>query len=387
MPRIHLTDIYVRNLKPSGIQTTYWDTAGGVRGFNVRVSQRGTKTFTLVLGENRKRVTIGRYPTVSLQTARKKAAQLFAEHTLNPHSTTMSFSEAVDLFVTKHCRQNNKPSTARETERVLRRHFWELDTRRLDAITVKDVTDIIDSLLETPAEANHAFVALKTFFNWCLRRDYVQKHPLLALRKPAKVVARDRVLADDEIVAVIQTAGSATIPFDQIVMLLLLTGQRRSEICGLRWSYIDMPARLITFPAAVTKNSRQHRIPLGELAAQIIQTVPNINEYLFPSPSDPSRHFNNYTLTKNNFDERCGIPHWTLHDLRRTFATTLAALRVPPHVTERLLNHSTGAISGVAAIYNRYQYMDEMSEAVSKYEAHLAHLLRGGDNRHSASLV
>src|SRR5262249_27868746 len=163
-------------------------------------------------------------------------------------------------------------------------------------------------------------------FNWSLRRGYIQKHPLLALHKPAKSVARDRVLSDSELIAVVRTAHPSTVPFDQIVMLLLLTGQRRSEICGLRWDYIDAHARLITLPGAVTKNSREHRLPLGTLAAEIIASVPRTNQYLFPSPSDPSRHFNNYTLTKQSFDERCGIPHWTLHDLRRTFATNLAAL-------------------------------------------------------------
>src|SRR5262245_51345661 len=111
MPKTHLTDILVRGLKPTGAQTTYWDTAGSVPGFNLRVSQRGTKTFTLVLGTDRRRVTLGRYPSLSLQEARRKAHRLVAEQTLNGHSNGTSFESALDLFITTHCLQHNKPRT------------------------------------------------------------------------------------------------------------------------------------------------------------------------------------------------------------------------------------------------------------------------------------
>lgn len=371
MPKLRLTDIVVRNLKPTVSQTTYWDTASGLPGFNVRVSRQGTRTFTLVLGSDRRRITLGRYPAISLQEARKKAQRLLAEHTLNPHASSISFGEALDLFITTHCRQKNKPGTAAETERLLRRHFPEFNARRLDGITTIQVNRVIDALLDKPSTANHAFVALKTFFNWSLRRGYIQKHPLLAQQKPARCIARDRVLTEAEIASVVRAAYPSDVPFHQIVLLLLLTGQRRNEICGLRWQYIDTRLQLITLPSAVTKNSREHTFPYGEIVKAIIATVPRTNEFLFPSPSDPSRFFTNYTLTKALFDERCGIPHWTLHDLRRTYATTLASLKVAPHITERLLNHVSGTISGVAAIYNRWNYLDDMRHAVLTYEQHL----------------
>ena len=378
MPKLHLTDIVVRNLKAPASQTTYWDTASGLPGFNVRVSRQGTRTFTLVLGSERRRITLGRYPAISLLEARKKAQRLLAEHTLNPHASSISFGDARDLFITTHCRQKNKPGTAAETERLLRRHFSEFHARRLDSITTIQVNRIIDALLEKPSTANHAFVALKTFFNWSLRRGYIQKHPLLAQQKPARSIARDRVLTDTEVASVVRAAYPSDVPFHQIVTLLLLTGQRRNEICGLRWQYIDTRSQLITLPGGITKNSREHTFPYGDLVKAIIATIPRSNDFLFPSPSDPSRFFTNYTLTKSKFDERCGIPHWTLHDLRRTYATTLASLRVPPHITERLLNHVSGTISGVAAIYNRWNYLDETRHAVLTYERHLQPLFKTG---------
>jgi len=86
--------------------------------------------------------------------------------------------------------------------------------------------------------------------------------------------------------------------------------------------------------------------------------------------------FNGWSKAKAALDKLAGVADWTLHDLRRTFATNMAQLGTPPHVVEKLLNHRTGTISGVAAIYNRYQFMDEMRQAIEKYDHHLAKLLQ-----------
>jgi integrase len=89
----------------------------------------------------------------------------------------------------------------------------------------------------------------------------------------------------------------------------------------------------------------------------------------------PTTSFNGWPKCKEAFDKRCGVTNWTLHDLRRTFATNLAALGVAPHVVERLLNHASGTISGVAAIYNQFKYMDEMRAAIEIWEQRLNKLL------------
>lgn len=374
MPKTHLTDLVVRNLKPTHTQMTYWDTASNVPGFNVRVSQGGTKTFTLVLGVERRRITLGRYPALSLQADRKQAQRLIAEHMLTGAASKIKFEEALELFLNTHCKLRNKPRTAAGTERLLRRHFGDLVGRRLDSITVREVGAIIDELLSTPSEANHAFVALKTFFNWSVRRGLLQTHPLIAQQKPARCVTRDRVLSDAELVALGQAAQESSAQFDQIFLLLLLTGQRRGEIAGLRWSFVNLPERTIILPASLTKNNREHTLPYGRAVAQIFDALPRVNEFVFPSASDPNRPFTNFSLAKRYLDKRCPLPAWTLHDLRRTFATKLAELKVPPHVTERLLNHVSGTISGVAAIYNRWQYLDEMRAAICKHEQHLTAL-------------
>jgi integrase len=100
---------------------------------------------------------------------------------------------------------------------------------------------------------------------------------------------------------------------------------------------------------------------------------------LFPAriaTATGEQFFTGWSQSKKNFDKLLNIAPWTLHDLRRTFATNLADLGVAPHVIERLLNHVTGTISGVAAIYNRSRYEPEMKAAMELWETRLQDLLQ-----------
>src|SRR5207244_6596604 len=110
--------------------------------------------------------------------------------------------------------------------------------------------------------------------------------------------------------------------------------------------------------------------------AAILEGMPVFDcPYLFPARGNKGAPFSGWSKSKASLDEACSIAPWTLHDLRRTFATNLAALNVPPHIIEKLLNHASGTISGVAAIYNRFQYMDEMRAAVARWEERLTALV------------
>lgn len=372
MPKVRLTDISIKSLKPQVAQVTYWDET--LPSFGCRVSPGGTKSFTVMHGDSRRRVTIGRYPTLSLAVARTRAKEILAEVTLGMHGTTIGFETALDRFVATHCKQNNRASTAKETERLLRRHFLpKFRNRPLDDITTQDIAGTIDKLLSTPSECNHAFTAVRTFFRWACRRRYLKHSPCDGLQRPAKTIARSRVLADAEIKAV----WHAALPMGShgsIVRLLLLTGQRLNEIAALRWEEIDGKKQTITLPPERTKNNREHTFPFGKMTADIIGGAGE--GLLFPTQKNHEVAFNNWSTAKRALDRNCNIPHWTLHDLRRTFATNLAALGTPIHVTEKLLNHSSGTVSGVAAIYNRHTYMDEMRTAVAAWEQRLQSLLR-----------
>ena len=381
MPTATLTEITLRALKPPERgQVTYWDTSSAIRGFGIRVSAGGAKTFTLVYGPRRERKTIGRYPTITLAHAREEARRILAEHTLGKfRPQSIAWDEAKRLFIAQ-CQRKNRPSTVNDYKRLLAKHF-PFGRKRLSEISPQDIHRRIDSLADTPSEQRHAFVALKIFFNWAYRKNYVENNPTDRMALHTRAVVRERVLTDSELTTVYKTALDRGDIFANIVALLVLTGQRRGEIAALRRAWIDDAARLIHFPSSITKNKRPHTIPLGAAAAAMIDRVPELGEYLFPASRATSRTgkpttvFNGWGKCKEEFDRASGVTGWTLHDLRRTFATNLAALSVAPHIVERLLNHASGTISGVAAIYNKFRYMDEMRAAIALWEERLASLL------------
>ncbi len=379
MPRLHLTDVVVRTLKapPSG-QVDYWDATA--RGFGVRVSQAGTKTF--VAKVRNRRVTIGRYPDYSLADARKKAGGVKAEGQPIARSK-ITFEQAYEKFKTDHV-AGKKARTQHDYKRVLDKYFLPaLAKTRLAKITYEKLTSITDELAGTPSEQAHALAVARTFFKWCARppRRYAPS-PLEGLQlKIAE--SRKRTLSDEEIVKVWRAAEAQGYPHGTIVQLLLLTGQRRGEIGWLHRPWINGKDRTIALPGWLTKNKREHTFPLGDLAAQIIETVPRFNstELLFPTRWDNDRPLSGWSKYKSEMTD--GVVGWTLHDLRRTFATRLAEMKVAPHVVERLLNHKLGSIgnktggivSAVAEVYNLAAYLPEMREAIALWEAHISAIL------------
>jgi integrase len=374
---MRLTDISIRTLPvPAKGQKTYFDES--LTSFGCRVSQGGTRSFVVQHGADRQLITIGRYPIISLSEARAQAKHILAERTLGKHRPrSIPFDDAVSLFLAA-CEQRNKPRTVKDYTRILKQHF-PFARMQLSAIMPQDINRRLDRLHGTPAEQAYALIVIKIFFNWAVTRHYLDANPCARFKRPSRADARERVLTDAELVAVYQTALAGGDTFSRIVALLVLTGQRRGEIGALRWDWIDEKEHTITLPSAITKNKRTHMFPYGPVTAAILERIPRESEYVFPASrtnvrGTPTTSFNGWPKCKETFDAKCPIAHWTLHDLRRTFATNLAALGVPPHVTERLLNHVTGTISGVAAIYNKFQYMDEMRDAVASWEQRLAAL-------------
>jgi len=371
---MRLTDITIRALKPPERgQKMHWD---NLTGFGVRVSQGGAKSFVLMHGRNRQLTTIGRVGIISLSEARTEAKRLLAEGVLHKgRRKSVAFETALTEFFETHCDQHNKPRVAKETRRLLTKYVLPgFRHDRLEDITHDAIVKRIRRLLGTPGTANHVFSAVRTFFNWTVPQ-YLDHSPCDGMDMPARIVKRERVLTDHELVRVWRAVDAQSEPFRSIVMLLILTGQRRQEIGGLHASYIDRDASTITLPGEITKNRMEHTFPFGKAAGAIILGK-NAEGYLFESLRDPEKPFSGWSKCKLTLDKAVGeIPHWTLHDLRRTFSTNLASLKVPPHVTEKLINHITGTIQGVAAIYNRYAYMDEMRAAIALWEEKLQSLL------------
>jgi integrase len=141
----------------------------------------------------------------------------------------------------------------------------------------------------------------------------------------------------------------------------------------MKWSELDLDKRLWTLPSARAKNGKQHTVPITDAMLAVLRRVPRYlsSDYVFTTTGKTP--ISGFGRVKNRMDKalpRSTAP-WTIHDLRRTMSTNLAMLGVPQPVTEALLNHRSGVVSGVAAIYNVYSYADEKRDALEKWNRNL----------------
>ena len=361
----NLTDLTVRNL-PEGL---HLDTR--LTSFGIRVGKT-KKTWIVIKGQNRTKVSLGHYPAVSLHDARKKAlVALASPEEAADRVVPKPFLEVVEMYLEQQA-ATLRPLSLYQINRTLRRHFkWR---KQLHQITHNDVSSALEAI-EAPSERAHALKDLRAFFNWCIPR-YLKTSPCVGIKKPPQK-SRDRVLSDEELCKVWRQAQSIGYPYGTIVQLLILTGQRSGETAALRWEWIQ--GDTITIPASVTKNAHATTFPIGPVTKALVGSVPHLGPLLFPARGHRGKPFTGFGVSKIALD-KCGVKNFTHHDLRRTFATNLAALGTPIHVTEKLLNHISGTVSGVAAVYNRHAYMDEMRAAIDAWEKRLSYILNQHDS-------
>ena len=331
-----------------------------------------------------RRLTLGRYPTVTLGDARHMAIDALRQvaggrdpvlEADKADDQTYQFDAVVTAYVVKHCKRHNKPGTAKESERSLKKHFVSAWGKRdIRDITPAHINEVLDKLIARgiPSEANHALGVVKTLFAWCVDRNMLALSPCDKLRKPAKHNSRSRVLTDPELKKVWRSFDAEGYPFGYVGKLLVLTAQRRGEVTEMRWNQIDLERKTWTIPAELTKNGRIHVLPLSDAALAILKTIPRLSdERVFPARNNYTNAISGFTRAKLRFDKLSGVSEWTIHDVRRTVATGLAQLSVAPHVIERVLNHVSGTFAGVAGVYNRFQYVDEMRTALDMWAEHV----------------
>lgn len=244
----------------------------------------------------------------------------------------------------------------------------------MKAITKADIAEAIEPIMKrgSHGSARHAFAAVRKLFNWMVDQGVIETSPCAGLKAPGKAGSRDRVLTDDELKAIWISADKIGRPFGPVVQLLMLTAQRRGEVVAMAWDEIDQGKAIWTIPGERTKNGKSHAVPLTASALKILSAIPRTKSpYVFPARGKPDQPYAGYSKGKRELDAGAGLHDWTLHDLRRTAATGMAKLGIAPHVVERLLNHVSGTFAGVAGVYNRFKYEDEMKGALEAWERHL----------------
>jgi integrase len=316
-------------------------------------------------------VAIGRCPSSERKAARiahRTAAK--AERTTGHEPDQI---ERVAKLYLKHAKERTRASTFTGTARVFAKAILpEFRGRRLSTITRADIRKMLDKVIDrgSPVAANRILSACGTFFAFAVEQDLISANPCTAIRPPAPETPRERCLTDDELGAVWR--ASLTLgEYGAICRLLILTGQRRSEVAEMRLSELDLPGRLWNIPAARCKNGRAHSVPLSDAAIAILESLKSANLAVFAPVS--------FSREKGLLDKLLppDMPSFTIHDLRRTFASGCASLGVAPHVIEKCLNHQSGIIRGVAATYNKFQYGPEKKAALDLWSCHIAALASG----------
>jgi integrase len=201
------------------------------------------------------------------------------------------------------------------------------------------------------------------------------------MQAPAAVLSRDRVLSDQELAAVWQASQQLGFPFSSIYRLLIATMQRREEVGGMQWAEIDFDQAVWSIPAARAKNGVAHDVPLNDLALselrQLAETRCEGLVFSSTGVTPPS----GWSKAKARLDvlagEHASIVPWRTHDLRRTGATGLQRLGVRFEVIEAVLNHLSGARSGVAGVYQRHSWASEKRHALASWSSGLERLIRG----------
>jgi integrase len=233
----------------------------------------------------------------------------------------------------------------------------------------------------TDGMARAMLAALSTVFTWLARRRIVATNPCIGIQRPDAAPARDRVLTVNEIVAFWQACGEIGEPIGQLLKLLLLTGCRLNEVAAMTRAELSDDGATWTIPSSRTKNKRAHVVPLPPLARAIIAGVKPIASaasYVFTTNGRSA--ISGWSAIKKVLDAAMGATSpWRLHDLRRTAATGMADIGIPPHIVEAALNHVSGAKAGVAGTYNRAAYANEKRAALERWALHIERLVSSGE--------
>jgi integrase len=397
-----LTDALIRGLRPLAAGRLELADAA-CRGLWLRVTATGTKSFAFRYRERGarrvERLTLGKYPDVSLRDARARAdklrAQIAAGKNPSAHrreASARSFAALAERYLTEHARRHKRAPA--KDERNLRLHLlprWA--NRDFASITRADVIALIERLLSDgkPALANTVHTLISGIFSFAMDVDLATANPAARLRKRGAERFKTRVLSDDEIrlfwTRIIEPPLSPTVGL--ALRVVLATGCRPGEAAGMALGELEFEGHGKptgwTIPPARSKNGCAHFVPLSPLASKLVaEAAQGSRTFVFASRGKRG-HIINVRLAKAMArmpsllpDGQAGSESWkadppTPHDLRRTLATRLAAAGVRGEDVSAILGHARAGVTGKH--YDHYDRADEKRRALQRWARILASII------------
>lgn len=402
-----LTDRTLQALRPQAKRYEVTDVEAP--GLGVRVSPQGTKTFVLIArypgSRHPVRRTLGEYDLMSLAEARDEARRwrkLLKQGTdpavererqrdAEARRRADTFEAVAEAYFAFIKRQGLR--RVHEVERDMRRDFVTRWAKRpITDIDWFDVKAVIDAAIKrgSPWQAHHVFSNAQRIFAWAREQGtYGLKTSPCDGRRPSKIIGpkqpRTRVLDDDEVRALWRASGRTSYPFGPLVRMLLLTGQRKSEVAEARWREFDLDKKLWSIPIARMKGKAAHVVPLTDDVIAILRSLPRFarGDYLFSTRfgASPTNGFSKYkarldrrmllswrALGRIAGVDRNTLKPYVLHDIRRTMRTHLSALPVPDLVRELVIGHTK---PGLHKVYDQHAYLDEKRHALELWAKRL----------------
>lgn len=416
-----LTKRTVDAAEPRSAAWFLWDEGkGSIAGFGLRVSPGGAKAYVLQYrmsgAKADRRYTIGRHGPWTPDKARERAADLrrLVDTGVDPFEADAASDKArerervanlerafeivADNWLASYkLDRHGKPrrqSSINIATTVARHLKTQFGQRRIDELGRADIIAALDAIAPTKvAMRSSVFSYGRILWKWAFARELVDTIPFAALSAPAKPASRDVILSDEQLPIIWRASRKVEYPFGPAFRILLLTGQRRSEVFGMRWEELDKKTATWTIPADRAKNGQAHVVPLTAMTiaeitaiiAQPVERAPDVwptqglvfstNNKTAASGISKAKLRLDAAADELAADAEIAVPEWRLHDLRRTVATGLQKLGVRMEVTEAVLNHISGSKAGVVGIYQRHDWADEKREALGLWADHVAALI------------
>jgi integrase len=372
-------------------------------GFGVRKFSSGQVAYFVKynVGPQQRRHTLGAVVRGNLRDMRLSASKILAKARLGIDAVAekraaaekqiVSLNDVVKRYLPDR-KPNLRPRYYAEIKRQLENDWKPLHKEPIDGLTRQSIIGVIDDIAAERGEvaADRARTALGGLFSWAIERGYCEVNPTLNIGARAQGGARDRVLTEPELVEV--WCASEEDDYGRIVKLLILTGQRKTEIGHLIWPEVYKDKRQIDLPAGRTKNHRAHLVPLSDEALAILESIKQRKgrDFIFGRGAGG---FSGWSKAKRELDTRIAagrakagikkaMPGWRIHDLRRSFITHINERGfAQPHVVEAIVNHISGHLAGVAGTYNRAQYLAERRRALEVWGLHITNLLEASASK------
>jgi integrase len=364
--KLLLTDRFCDRVKSlEAAQTDYFDAT--VSGLALRVSaKRKSWTLHYVSNGRQRRLTFGAYPTISLAAARRMALEAKGDvaEGLDPAAKP----DTLQAIGEEYIRRENKLRSIGYQETALKRLVYPtLGARPIGDIRRTEIVRLLDQIEDEngPVMADRTMAILRRIMNWHASRSDDFRSPIVRGMARARNQARDRTLTDDEIRVLWKASENGM--FGRYLRFLLLIGARRAEAAGMAWAELD--GTEWTLPAARNKTKIDFVRPLSKAA---LATLPERNgELVFDMSRGAIGH------AKEEFDKTVPLPHWTLHDLRRTARSLMSRAGVASDHAERCLGH---VIGGVRGVYDRHEYYEEKKRAFEALASQVERIVNPQDN-------